>query len=419
MKLLKTTFFTSLTTLIKIGTSFLANKVVAVIIGPVGIGLMGQFTNFLTLIYNFGNGAINSGVVKYTAEFDGDDNLLKNLFSTSLKITIYFSLSIGFLICIFSNSLSKLLFNTNEYQNPIILLSVTLLLYSLNSLLISIVNGKKKIKIFTLMNTLTSIFGLIVTIILVYYFKILGAIYSLVISQSFVFVFNIMFVIKSRWCKWSLLLIPINKNLKNKLFGFSLMSITSSIVLPISQIIIRTLLLNRFGENAAGYWQASMRISDGYLLLITTSLSTYYLPKLSSIHNNNTELKKEIYNGYKIIIPFIIITSFFIYFFRLEVIQILFSNQFNLVSELLGWQLIGDFFKISSWILAFLMLAKAMTKIFIITEIIFSISLIVLTYFITYFFGLKGVSIAFAINYFIYLVTMLILFRDILFKNIK
>ena len=51
----------------------------------------------------------------------------------------------------------------------------------------------------------------------------------------------------------------------------------------------------------------------------------------------------------------------------------MFSKEFYPMIDFFLWQLIGDFFKIMSWILAFIMVAKSMTKLYIITEIIFSL----------------------------------------------
>jgi PST family polysaccharide transporter len=44
------------------------------------------------------------------------------------------------------------------------------------------------------------------------------------------------------------------------------------------------------------------------------------------------------------------------------------------MKPLFTYQLLGDFFKIGSWLLAYLMIAKALAKTFIITEILFAIS---------------------------------------------
>ena len=57
------------------------------------------------------------------------------------------------------------------------------------------------------------------------------------------------------------------------------------------------------------------------------------------------------------------------------------------------------------------MLAKAMTKTFIITEILFSISFVVLSYILLDKFGIIGATYSFAINYLLYWITMWFLMK--------
>ena len=67
------------------------------------------------------------------------------------------------------------------------------------------------------------------------------------------------------------------------------------------------------------------------------------------------------------------------------------------------FQLAGDVMKIASWLFAFVFLSKSMTKTYISTEIIFTLSLLVLTVIFLDLFGLIGVTIAYAVNYATYL----------------
>ncbi|MDB5141272.1 MAG: O-antigen translocase, WzxE [Mucilaginibacter sp.] len=415
MKLVKTSFFSAIITFIRIASGFVAGKIVAMFTGPAGVALIGQFSNFITIILTFANGAINTGVIKYTAEYDGDEVQTKKLFSTSLKISIYCSSVFGVILLFIATYISKWLFHSLIYSNPIRILGVTIILYSLNSLLTSILNGKKQIKTYTIINTVGSLIGLLFTVILVYYFKITGALYALVLAQSIVFFVTLTLILKSDWFSWSYFNQPFNKKTAYELSRFSLMAIISALTVPISQIILRNLLINRLGVNSAGYWQGMMRVSDGYLMLITTSLSTYYLPKLSSLHSEE-DLRKEIFNGYKIILPIVFAGCLLIYFLRFFIIHLLYTKEFEAMNGLFTYQLIGDFFKMAAWILSYLMLAKAMTKAFIITEIVFSISYILLGYLCIRLFQLNGITIAFAINYFIYLIVMVVIFKKLLFK---
>lgn len=64
--------------------------------------------------------------------------------------------------------------------------------------------------------------------------------------------------------------------------------------------------------------------------------------------------------------------------------------------------MIGDTLKIGSWILAYVMLSQAMFKVYIVSEIFFSIGFVCLTWILTKTYGLQGVVIAHSINYLIY-----------------
>lgn len=81
-------------------------------------------------------------------------------------------------------------------------------------------------------------------------------------------------------------------------------------------------------------------------------------------------------------------------------------------------QLVGDTLKIGSWILANLMLGKAMTKLFISTEIIFAANFYGLTVMLTNLYGLEGVTIAHAVNYAVYWVMMAVVIGRKLFREI-
>lgn len=417
MKLIKTSFYSAIITFIRIASGFIAGKVVATFTGPAGVAIIGQFSNFVAIVLTVSNGAINTGVVKYTAEYENNEFKLKKLFSTALKISIVCSLIIGSVLLVFSLFLSKLILNNPIYSDAIKVLGLTIIFYSLNTLLISILNGKKQIRQYTIVNTAGSIIGLVFTVLLVYAYKIEGALYSIVLSQSVVFFVTLFFVVKSTWFSWSYFKRPFDIEFSRKLGGYSLMALVSVFTAPVVQMVLRNMIITKINLNSAGYWQGMMKVSDGYLLLITTALSTYYLPKLSSLKNDK-DLRDEIFYGYKIIMPAVLIGCLIIFFSRFLIIKLLYTDDFVAMEQLFLFQLIGDFFKIAAWLIAYLMLAKAMTKLFIITEIVFSIIYLVLGFICVDLYGTSGLTIAFAINYFIYFIYMIFHFRKLIFyKN--
>lgn len=416
MKLIKTSFFSALITLIRIGSGFVAGKVVAIFTGPSGVALIGAFTNFISIVLSFANGAITSGVVKYTAEYNDDENSLKRLFSTAFKISIVCSAIIGLILFAFAYLLSSLVFTSELYINPIRVLGITVILYSLNSLLISILNGRGQIKTYTIVNTAGSIIGLVFTIALVYFFKISGALYALVLAQSIVFFVTAGLIVRSPWFKWNYFKQPFDRFFASKLSHYSLMAIVTALTVPVAQIILRNMIINKLGMDAAGQWQGMMRVSDGYLMLITTALGTYYLPKLSSL-KIDSEIRDEVFRGYRIILPGVFVGCCLIYCLRFFIIKTLYTPDFIKMESLFLWQLVGDFFKMASWMLAYLMLAKSMTRIYIFTEIIFNVSYVFLGFLMVDKFSLNGIALAFSINYLIYFITMIIIFRNLIFNR--
>ena len=60
--------FNAISTLVRMLTGLISVKVVASIIGPCGIALLGQLNNFSTILLGVANGGINSGIttVSYT-----------------------------------------------------------------------------------------------------------------------------------------------------------------------------------------------------------------------------------------------------------------------------------------------------------------------------------------------------------------
>lgn len=403
MTLIKTSVLSAISTIIKVIAGFVSIKVVAVYVGPSGLALIGQMQNFISMMSSVASAGLNSGVVKYTAEHYEDEQIKQKIWSSALKISLVLIIPMAIGIIFLADFISMQLLNTAEYSSIFMVFAITVIFFVLNGLLTSILNGQKEIKKLTILNIVGSLFGLAVTILLVTQYELYGALIAGIVSQSIVFFITLAFVLKSSWFKLSMFLGSMDKEYRNKLLKYSLMTITYIITSSLSQIYIRHYLGANIGWDEAGYWQAIWRISETYLMLITTTLTIYYLPKLSSIQDK-VELRKELLYGYKIIMPIVIVMALGIYIFRDFIISILFSEAFSPMAQLFFYQLIGDVIKIAAWLLGFIMVAKAMTRLSIFSEIFFACSFVGFVVLFVNIYGLIGVTIAFMVNYLIYMI---------------
>jgi O-antigen/teichoic acid export membrane protein len=415
--IIKVFSFTAISTFVKMLTGFISVKVVAVFIGPSGIALLGQLNNFSSIIMTAASGGINNGIIKYVAEHKESPGKVRLLLSTALRITIILSTIIGLFLIFFANYLSRIILFDSSYAYVFVLFGITLTLYTLNGYLMSILNGFKEFHKFVKISIVSSIIGVFFTVGLVYFWQLKGALISAVTYQSIAFFLTALMTLKSPWFATKNFNVRFSKVVLKKYLGYSLMTIVSAATIPVSQLFIRGYVITHLSATEAGWWEGMNRISGMYLMVITSSFGVYYLPRLSEI-KEKYELRKEIFTAYKVVVPALILGFLGIYIFRDLIIRILFTADFYPMRNLFAWQLIGDLFKISSWLLAFLMVAKSMTRLYVVTEILFSILFVGLSILFLQNNHVVGVTIANMIVYFIYFITMLIIFRNLIISKI-
>ncbi|MDR0890978.1 MAG: O-antigen translocase [Endomicrobium sp.] len=406
--------FTALSTLVKMLTGLVSVKVVASIIGPSGVALVGQLNNFSSMLLSLSSGGINNGITKYVAEYKEDKSKVTQYLSTALRITTICSLFVGVLLILFHNILSKTIMLSSDYGYVFIIFGFTILLYALNAMMISIINGFKEFKRYVAISITGSIIGLVFTVSLVYFWNLKGALISAVTFQSIMFFVTLFMVRKFPWMSINYFKEKFNSDVVKKYARYSLMAFVSAATVPVSQMLLRGYVISEISATEAGWWEAMNRISAAYLMIITSSFSVYYLPRLSEI-TDRLELRREIFKAYKVIIPMLLVGFTIVYFLRFFIIRLLFTPEFLPMENLFIWQLAGDFFKMCSWLLAFLMVAKSMTKAFISTEIIFAFSFVGLGFLFMHFNGVVGINQGYLINYILYMIVMFIMFRKLIY----
>jgi PST family polysaccharide transporter len=415
-QLVKTSILNGIANAVKILTSLVSSKIAAVYLGPSGVALLGQFQNFTQMAMTLSTVGINAGTTKYTAEYYDDPAKRKAILSTGLMMTFAGVVIVSSVVFLGRGYFSRILLHTDQYVSVFGILAVTLVLFALNAYFMAVLNGFKEFKKVVGVNMATSVIGLLIAIILVISYGVYGAFLGVILSQTLVFFITLTFVIKSPWFSWTGMFFGFHKESAIKLGKFSLMAFTSLFAVTFIQLQIRNFIIAHVSMADAGYWQGITRISDLYLMFITTTLSIYYLPRLSEL-KTKAELRHEVIKVYKFVLPLTIATSFVIYVLQDWIIRILLADTFIPMKPLFLFQLIGNVLRMGAWVLGYVLIAKAMTRVFIITELVFGLSLYLVTIFFVSKTGVVGATYAYALNYFIYLTAMVIIFRNFLRKE--
>ncbi|NWD81827.1 O-antigen translocase [Pseudomonas reactans] len=397
MTLIRTSLLNAIAVFIKMLTLLGINKVLAIYVGPSGYAALGQFQNAVQMITTFASGAVNTGVTKYTAEYKDDVAAQHRVWRTAGTIALSGSLFFSVLIVIFNETLAIWFLKDAGFGGVFVWFGATLVLFTLNTLMLAILNGKKEIGKYVIANIAGSLFSLLVTALMSMSYGLYGALVALAVYQSLSCFITFFLCFKSPWFKLSYMMGRLDKKTAINLSKFTVMALSSALCVPISHILVRNHLGETFGWQSAGYWEAMWRLSSAYLMLVTTTLSVYYLPKLSELKESK-DIKNEILQGYKVIFPVAIACGLIMYFLRDFIISVLFTSDFLPMRDLFGWQMLGDVLKIASWILGYVLAARAYWKIFVFSELFFALLFYVLVVVFSSF-ELESAVIAHAVTY--------------------
>ncbi|WP_053975774.1 O-antigen translocase [Mangrovimonas xylaniphaga] len=417
--LIKLASLNSISIVIRVLTGFITSKFIAIFVGPSGMALVGNLRDFMTSAQAFSTLGLYNGIIKYVAEFKSNVRELSKTVSTTFYLLIISSLIVGTYSFFQAQYLNDTLFtNEHNYVHIIKILAVALPFYSMKTFVFAVLNGLSKQKKLLFITILSQILGVIINVLLIWKFQLSGALIHIA-AVEIVLCLITLFSVSKFWKATSFIsLKKINlKSIKN-LSAFSIMALFSATVLPMISVLIRNHIIDNLGESSAGYWVAMGRISNYYLMFISSLMTLYILPRFAAIYTH-FEFRKEVWNFYKTIVPIFALGLLIIYLCRHLIIKVIFTKEFIHVEELFLWQLLGDFLKVLSMVVSYQFLAKKMLWHYMLSEIFSVILLYFASIYLIDVFGLKGVVIAHFIDYLLYYILLLAIFYKPLFGKQK
>ncbi|HEX8575180.1 MAG TPA: O-antigen translocase [Flavobacterium sp.] len=349
--------------------------------------------------------------MKYVTENKNDKYQLNKIFSTLFFTLVGLSVLLGCILFLFANKWNTIVFGDNLHYSFIFkALAVALPWYISSIFLIAIINGLGKFKQVIYINIYGNIIGLLVTIFLIVNLKTFGALLSIIITPSLLFLVTFYIFSKSFSLVNSIKLQFFDFGIIKNLSHYFIMVLASGIFGSIVFLAIRNYIIAHIGLKEAGFCETMSRFSTYYMLFVNTLLTLYYYPQLV-LANSTNETRAIFLDFFKYVLSLFGLGLIVIYFLRLYIIRILFSQQFEPVADLFLWQLIGDFLKAASWILGLQFFAKKMTKAFIVTEVLSLTTLYFSSIYLVNNYKMEGVVMAHAFTYFLYLLVLAIYFR--------
>ena len=400
---------------INIIISLVRSKVIALLIGPIGMGI----SNLLLITMELINGLTNLGLERSAVKDISLANTNSNSKSVAktisiLKKLVWLTITIGVILMIaLSPWLSEIAFGNKDYTISFIWISIALLFKQLSSSQLAILQGLRKLQYLAKANLLGNFIGLLITLPLYYFFRIDAIVPAIIIATFMSFIFTYYYSQK-------LDIAPVAISRKEAvsegkgMINLGVMLSLSSMITLLVAYIIRIYIgssneTEELGLIDVGLYSAGFVILNSYVGIIFNAMGTDYFPRLSEIANDIIKLRKTVLE--QAIVAILLITPIIVVFlaFAPLIIVILYSNEFSPIVAMVTWGILGMIFKAVSWSMGYMIIAKGDSKVFIKTAIGFNAILLLINIVGYHYGGLEGIGISFFIYYIIHFIAIRII----------
>jgi antigen flippase len=383
--------------------TIIRTKVLAVLLGPAGFGLIGVYGSISDLARSIAGMGINNSGVRQIAEAvaSGDAKRIARTITVLRRISILFGLLGAALLFISCVQISMLTFGSEQHTAAVALLSVAVFFRLVADGQGALIQGMRRISDLAKMRVLGALFGTIVSIPLVYFFREDGVVPSLIGIAA-------MSVVTSWWYSHNVkisrpaMTASQAKNEVGSLLKFGLAFMANGFLTMGAAYAVRIMVLRNVGLEEAGLYQAAWSLGGLYCDYIYQGIFADFYPRLVGAAQDNRQCNRMVNEQTQAALlfagPGVIATLTF----APLAIALFYSPEFYAAVDVLRWICIGAAFRVVYQPIGFIIVAKGQQKLFLLTELAWAAANVGLAWLSVRSFGLSGAGIAFLGSYAFY-----------------
>lgn len=388
------------------------SKFVAVLLGPAGVGVMGLYQSGLQLVQQISSMGLSQSAVRDVSEANGTNDMQRIAKTiTVIRKLVWITGLLGLIIvACCSPLLSKVSFGNYDYTVPFIILSITLFIDQLSAGQKVVLQGMRRLKDLAKCTAFGVTFGLITSVPLYYWLGIDGIVPTLILNSVCSLILSWFY---SRKIKIEKVQVTSKQTLEQgkQMLVMGVSMSLSGIFTTIVAYVLRSFIQSNGGVEQVGLYQAGFVIMTTYVGMVMNAIATDYYPRLAAINKENEKCCEAVNQqgeiGTMILAPMLTCCLVFMPF----VLQLLYSNKFLAANEYISWACLGMMLRLAAWVISFLFVAKAESKLFIKLELSANIYYLIFSLLGYKYLGLKGLGIAFALEYIVYFLQCYLIVR--------
>lgn len=361
-----------------IGSASIANvlmgilrlKGAALMVGPVGLGLIGLYLNFVTAVATLiGLGLNASGVREIAAaKAAGDTQLVDSSRRALTWISLTMALLVAGAVFVLREPIALHLLSDASLAGSLLWLAVAAALLAFSTICSIALNGFRKLRALASLQVGSALLGTVVGLAILYVWREEGLIAYVVSVQAAALAVGLVLVLRLPRPGTAVNLRQVLRQ-GGVMAALGLSFMISVFAAGLAVLAVRSTIGQQLGGVALGQFAASWIISSTYVGFILQAMGTDFYPRLSEAIDDRATaarlVSEQVETAVLLAAPLLVLTLAAAPW----VLQLAYSEAFRPAAELLRWQIVGDLFKIASWPFAMSLLAARRGRAYVLIEV--------------------------------------------------
>lgn len=338
--------------------SFVSIKITSVYLGPAGLGTMGQLGLFMAMTQAVLAAGVGTGMVRRTAELSEAPAERELAIATALRLLLGAGVLTAVVVAGGATVLAREILHDPSLASYLQLYAAVCVFGLIATAIMSCASGAKDFRSVAVINIGTGVSSFAMVAALCPQIGLQGGLIATALLPLVTWAIAFAVARRKSWWPRRPFAAGFAAREARGVVAFVPIAIITAVGMPLLQLAVRDQVIARSGMASVGLLQGVMRLSDMYLGIASGVFAMYFFPRFSEIRGS-AELASEIRRGLLLIVPAVAIVSLAIYLLRDWIVRLVFTSEFLPMTELFGWQMVGNTLKMVGWLLGYVLLAKA------------------------------------------------------------
>ena len=370
------------------------NKLVAMILGPNGMGLISLFNSTIKLVSDSTSFGISMSAVRNISEDFDRQNIEKLEADVALvRSWSFLTALLGMFVCIaFSPLLSSFTFSWHGHTLHFIFLSPIVAMTAITGGELAVLKGVRRLKALAGISVYSVIGALLVSVPLYYIYKEKAIVPSLVIMA---------FIQMALTIAVSYKIFPLRLSLSRSVLrqGYSMIRLGIAFVFAGilgsgADFVIRSYISNVAGIDTVGLFNAGYMLTMTYVGTVFSAMETDFFPRLSGVSSLGFTFNRTVSNQIEVML--LLVSPLLVVFtFTLPILlPLLYTGEFLPALGMIQIIVLAMYFRALKLPVEYIPLAKGDSLSYLFLEAFYDIVLVVLVIILFRKFGLTGAGVA-------------------------